>query len=69
LPIDIWSLGVLTYELLVGKNPYKRNINITDIDKIYNVKIYLIIDLNTISKIIIIVSTISKTFYSVALKN
>lgn len=68
MPADIWSLGVLTYELLVGKNPYGKNINITEMDKIYNVKMFLFIDLNTISTIFTKFSTISKRFYSVALK-
>ena len=43
---DIWSLGIICYELLVGKNPFGSNINGELLNKINNGEYYVPITLS-----------------------
>jgi serine/threonine protein kinase len=42
LSVDIWCLGILTYELLIGKVPYTGDRQTSALNKINNVIFYLI---------------------------
>jgi len=38
--VDVWSLGILTYELIIGNAPFQGRNNDETFDEIVNVKQY-----------------------------
>ena len=49
LSVDIWCLGILTYELLIGKVPYEGDKHTVVMSKINNVNLFYNIGINTVS--------------------